>query len=655
MEGEANWQRFDCPTLPSGWIREVVPRIAEGQKPCNNKKRVYYRSPSGKRVRSKPELTRYLGNTLDLSTFEWGTGNLNPNQVQPPKRKKPKVETDDGSERSSLVDISISVGDNSGTPVRHLGTCLSTPLPVKLPDTSSTTLPLPVKVNHTLPAPPVKLSKDWREKSGHTPLPASNPVKLGKDWKERAGPSPQSKCGKLSLVTLSKEAPVKLSKDWREKGGHTSSSTFGKSIPLKLPKKWKEGSLDTKHLGSDSVKNGNEKTNQVDKSMPAVKLPKDWRKSDTEETNKFATPIMLAKGWNKNTVDPDLAATPLRLAKDWQSADNEKVKNAVKLSKDWNKNLELSRRAFAVKLPKGWMEEALAEQRSRRLDRQSANGYGRDRRRDADCALVLPPAWDKLPPLDLINNLCSSAQAEKLSSQAKERLEHDLKDRLLEIDDQQASSVRLEKGWTRRLPPLLKGVDSQVPASLVLPVDWKEKNAESVAAELGITLPMSQKQEDIRILPKNWMKGLHVGGKALEVGKASKPREGLARKKKSMKTRKNKNIKWESGKPRKSEVRKGLNPDLCEYERIRLENILQREELFAQLNLGEAKANMLPKATKSEKRKATDTRTRTHGSKSEREVEGEKRRQLEMPGREGWKREVVISKVSFHYGGYLVT
>ena len=102
-------------------------------------------------------------------------------------------------------------------------------------------------------------------------------------------------------------------------------------------------------------------------------------------------------------------------------------------------------------------------------------------------------------------------------------------------------------------------------------------------------------------------------------------------------------------------MRKGLNPDLCEYERIRLENILQREELFAQLNLGEAKANMLPKATKSEKRKATGTRTRTYGSKSEREVEGEKRRQLEMPGREGWKREVVISKVSFHYGGYLVT
>ena len=239
-------------------------------------------------MRSKPELTRYLGNTLDLSTFEWGTGNLNPNQVQPPKRKKPKVETDDGSERSSLVDISISVEDNSETPVRHLGTCLSTPLPVELPDTSSTTLPLPVKVNHTLPAPPVKLSKDWREKSGHTPLPASNPVKLGKDWKERAGPSQQSKCGKLSLVTLSKEAPVKVSKDWREKGGHTSSSTFGKSIPLKLPKKWKEGSLDTKHLGSDPVKNRNEKTNQVDKSMPAVKLPKDWRKSDTEETNKIA-------------------------------------------------------------------------------------------------------------------------------------------------------------------------------------------------------------------------------------------------------------------------------------------------------------------------------------------------------------------------------
>ena len=62
----------------------------------------------------------------------------------------------------------------------------ATPLPVKLPNKSNFT-----------PAAPVKLPKDWRAKSGHTPLPVPAPVKLAKDWKEKPGKTP----------------PVKISKD----------------------------------------------------------------------------------------------------------------------------------------------------------------------------------------------------------------------------------------------------------------------------------------------------------------------------------------------------------------------------------------------------------------------------------------------------------
>ena len=96
---------------------------------------------------------------------------------------------------------------------------------------------------------------------------------------------------------------------------------------------------------------------------------------------------------------------------------------------------------------------------------------------------------------------------------------------------------------------------------------------------------------------------------------------------------------------------------------IRLENIRQREELFAELHLGDAKADVaLPKSAKSkalkvpksEKAKFSKSENakgsrseKVMGSKSEKEVQAEVMKQLERPALEGWKREVVISKVSF--------
>ena len=769
-EAKANCERSACLALGPGWIREVVFRStcsASGQKYD-----VYYRGPIGKRVRSKPELVRLVGDSVDLTMFEYCTGTINPNLAQ---NKKPKnVIGRWASGKSSLVDSSVSADENSMEAPRRLAG--STPLPVKLPRESPFT-----------PAAPVKLPKDWRAKSGHTPLPVPAPVKLAKDWKvkpgktpplkiskdassvsapavnlakdwkERSGQSSQSQCGKLPPMKLSKDvsnSPVKLSKDWKEKSmygkfppvkvskdassssssvklardwkeksGQLSQPTFsglppveiskGASEPVKLPKDWRDkAGQSTSPTSENPVKlsqNWKEEMSQsgffsntsTTYSFPtklaknwkesclegkhlgsvgsdAMKLPKNWKEKDSKvNMDRFVAPTKLPKDWNKDALKTKSA--PVKLGKDWQSsAEKKQADKGAKLSKDWNKNLELSKRAFAVKLPKGWMEQALAEQRQRRLERQStgaAASQRRERRRNTDCTLLLPSDWEKLPPQELISNLCSSAQAKRLSSEAKEKLESELTDRLLGKDrDEQA--VRLEKGWAKHLPPQPEGSrNSRLPARLVLPTDWEEKEAEKLAAELGVTLP--PEQEETEVLPRNWAVDLHAG----EGEKIRKHGEGSVKKKKCDETEKRRSTQLEKkseerrprgrpkkakgekksedrrprGRPKKAKVEQASKPDLCEYELIRLENIRQREELFAELHLGEAKADVtLPQSAKSKAVKVSKSKKakgskseKLKGSKSEKEVQAEVIKQLERPALEGWKREVVISKVSF--------
>ncbi|XP_027006627.1 methyl-CpG-binding domain protein 3a isoform X2 [Tachysurus fulvidraco] len=66
-------KRWECSALPNGWKREEVTRksgLSAG------KSDVYYFSPTGKKFRSKPQLARYLGNSMDLSTFDFRTGKM---------------------------------------------------------------------------------------------------------------------------------------------------------------------------------------------------------------------------------------------------------------------------------------------------------------------------------------------------------------------------------------------------------------------------------------------------------------------------------------------------------------------------------------------------------------------------------------------------
>ncbi|XP_058679655.1 methyl-CpG-binding domain protein 2 [Ammospiza caudacuta] len=76
--------RMDCPALPPGWKKEEVIRksgLSAG------KSDVYYFSPSGKKFRSKPQLARYLGNAVDLSSFDFRTGKMMPSKLQKNKQK----------------------------------------------------------------------------------------------------------------------------------------------------------------------------------------------------------------------------------------------------------------------------------------------------------------------------------------------------------------------------------------------------------------------------------------------------------------------------------------------------------------------------------------------------------------------------------------
>ncbi|XP_041950072.1 methyl-CpG-binding domain protein 3-like isoform X1 [Alosa sapidissima] len=66
-------KRWECSALPNGWKREEVTRksgLSAG------KSDVYYFSPTGKKFRSKPQLARYLGNSMDLSSFDFRTGKM---------------------------------------------------------------------------------------------------------------------------------------------------------------------------------------------------------------------------------------------------------------------------------------------------------------------------------------------------------------------------------------------------------------------------------------------------------------------------------------------------------------------------------------------------------------------------------------------------
>jgi len=81
-------KKSDCPALPKGWTREE--QVRKTGLSAGMKADVVYYSPNGKKFKTKPQLSRYLGDSFDLSGFDFQSGKIN-NLLIRNKNKKPKT------------------------------------------------------------------------------------------------------------------------------------------------------------------------------------------------------------------------------------------------------------------------------------------------------------------------------------------------------------------------------------------------------------------------------------------------------------------------------------------------------------------------------------------------------------------------------------
>ncbi|CAH0382319.1 unnamed protein product [Bemisia tabaci] len=95
-------KRFECSALPKGWQREEVVRktgLSAG------KVDVFYYSPDGQRFRSKPQLARCVGDSVQLGTFDFQTGKVNTLLVRSHKNKNKTAQFD--YSRNMRNDVSL--------------------------------------------------------------------------------------------------------------------------------------------------------------------------------------------------------------------------------------------------------------------------------------------------------------------------------------------------------------------------------------------------------------------------------------------------------------------------------------------------------------------------------------------------------------------
>eukprot|EP00069_Balaena_mysticetus_P003819 bmy_16883T0 len=161
---------MDCPALPPGWKKEEVIRksgLSAGKSDvyyfrvfsgedklkaefytlncvsgiatsCDCGKRMLIRSsvvlksvvaeyhgvcdrlgPSGKKFRSKPQLARYLGNTVDLSSFDFRTGKMMPSKLQ---KNKQRLRNDPLNQNKGKPDL------NTTLPIRQTASIFKQPV-----------------------------------------------------------------------------------------------------------------------------------------------------------------------------------------------------------------------------------------------------------------------------------------------------------------------------------------------------------------------------------------------------------------------------------------------------------------------------------------------------------------------------------------------
>ncbi|XP_018419231.1 PREDICTED: methyl-CpG-binding domain protein 3 isoform X2 [Nanorana parkeri] len=133
---EMERKRWECSALPQGWKKEEVTRrsgLSAG------KSDVYYYSkapirfnlklkerwccysgnPSGKKFRSKPQLARYLGNSMDLSTFDFRTGKMLMSKIN---KNRQRMRYDGLNQSKGKPDL------NTALPVRQTASIFKQPV-----------------------------------------------------------------------------------------------------------------------------------------------------------------------------------------------------------------------------------------------------------------------------------------------------------------------------------------------------------------------------------------------------------------------------------------------------------------------------------------------------------------------------------------------
>ncbi|KAJ8374526.1 hypothetical protein SKAU_G00051060 [Synaphobranchus kaupii] len=109
-------KRWECSALPKGWKREEVTRksgLSAG------KSDVYYFSPTGKKFRSKPQLARYLGNSMDLSSFDFRTGKMLMSKLN---KNRQRLRYDNNNQNKGKPDL------NTSLPVRQTASIFKQPV-----------------------------------------------------------------------------------------------------------------------------------------------------------------------------------------------------------------------------------------------------------------------------------------------------------------------------------------------------------------------------------------------------------------------------------------------------------------------------------------------------------------------------------------------
>ncbi|KAK1805951.1 hypothetical protein P4O66_012996 [Electrophorus voltai] len=109
-------KRWEYSALPKGWKREEVTRksgLSAG------KSDVYYFSPTGKKFRSKPQLARYLGNSMDLSSFDFRTGKMLMSKLN---KNRQRLRYDNNNQTKGKPDL------NTSLPVRQTASIFKQPV-----------------------------------------------------------------------------------------------------------------------------------------------------------------------------------------------------------------------------------------------------------------------------------------------------------------------------------------------------------------------------------------------------------------------------------------------------------------------------------------------------------------------------------------------